>query len=160
MTKQMRWAGLLVGLAVLVAASAPAAAQTKEKVYLKLTNDQLDQMLKDMGIQAKRFPHPTVKDQMDFDFERKDYKMRVTLFKGTLVWISAYFPKTSLDMINKWNVNAKFSRAVLVNVNGVENAVVEYQIDAAGGMTDNMFRQFIRRFDTECGDFDRFLQKN
>ena len=41
-----------------------------------------------------------------------------------------------------------------------EFAVIEYQVDASGGVTQEMIRQMIRRFDEEVLRFEQFLGNN
>jgi len=77
---------------------------------------------------------------------------------GKLLWLSAFFPKKSVEKMNEWNVNAKFSRAVLDTIGGREYSIIESQLDGGGGVTEEMIRQFIRRFDDEVARFDKFIQ--
>jgi hypothetical protein len=161
MTPQARWFFPLAAcLALLAACTAPAAAQQKDTIYRNLKPDQIEQILKDMNIVYKKSQPPNLPDDYDYDFERNSFKIRFTLSKGKLLWISAVFPKAKLETINNWNVQAKFSRAVLDRSGDREFAVVEYQLDAFGGVTYEMIRQAIRRFDTEVANFDQFLKKN
>jgi hypothetical protein len=161
MTPQARWFFPLAGcLALLLACTAPAGAQQKDTIYRTLKPDQIEQILKDMNIVYKKSQPPNLPNDYDYDYERNTYKIRFTLSNGKLLWISAVFPKTTLETINKWNVQAKFSRAVLDRSGDREFAVVEYQVDAGGGVTYEMIRQAIRRFDTEVANFDQFLKNN
>jgi Putative bacterial sensory transduction regulator len=158
---QKRWASaFLVGLALLLAAAPPAAGQSKEKVYRSLTPAQVESILNEMGIKFATTQPPSLPEDFDFDFERNNYKIRLTLSKGKRLWISAFFPKAALEKINQWNINAKFSRAVLDRVKDREYAIIEYQMDAFGGTTDNMLKQFIRRFDNEVSAFEQFVRNN
>jgi hypothetical protein len=161
MKKRKRWAAVLLGcLALLLVAAPPAAGQNKEKVYRKLTPEQVEGTLNDMGIKFAKTQPPKLPADFDFDFERNNYKIRLTLSNGKRLWISAFFPNAALEKINQWNINAKFSRAVLDRVKDREYAIIEYQMDAFGGTTDNMLKQFIRRFDNEVSAFDQFLRNN
>jgi hypothetical protein len=49
---------------------------------------------------------------------------------------------------------------VLQNVNGVETSILESQLDVPGGVTDQIVRQFIVRFDQEVRNFDDLLKNN
>ena len=61
-------------------------------------------------------------------------------------------------MVNEWNVQAKFSRAV--RLKGDKGVVsLESQLDCIGGVTDAIIRQFINRFDGEMQQFTKFAKK-
>jgi hypothetical protein len=158
MTKKTRWAVPVLGCVLLLTMLAPAGAQTKEKVYRALTPAQLETILTDMGLKFNKTQPKTQPNDYDYDFDRNNYKIRLTLSNGKLLWLSNFQPKNTLEKINQWNVQAKFSRAVLDRVGDREYAIVEYQLDAGGGVTDKMIRQFIKRFDKEVADFDAFLK--
>ena len=139
-------------------ASRPADAQTTEKVYRSFTPDQVGSFLTDLEIKfTKNQPKDTPRD-VDFEFRRKGFDLRLTLREGKMLWIAAYFPKTTLEKINDWNVKAKFTRAVLVHIANKDYTAVEAQLDINGGCTEGMAKQFIRRFDDEVANFDRFIQ--
>ena len=157
MTKLTGWALLLAG-AAMATASRPADAQTTEKVYRSFTPDQVGSFLTDLEIKfSKNQPKDTPRD-VDFEFRRKGFDLRLTLREGKMLWIAAYFPKTTLEKINDWNVKAKFTRAVLVHIANKDYTAVEAQLDINGGCTEGMAKQFIRRFDDEVANFDRFIQ--
>ena len=157
MTKLTGWALLLAG-AAMATASRPADAQTTEKVYRSFTPDQVGSFLTDLEIKfTKNQPKDTPRD-VDFEFRRKGFDLRLTLREGKMLWIAAYFPKTTLEKINDWNVKAKFTRAVLVHIANKDYTAVEAQLDINGGCTEGMAKQFIRRFDDEVANFDRFIQ--
>jgi hypothetical protein len=160
MTKHMRWASVLIGSALWLAVAPLAGAQNKEKVYRDLTPAQVETVLNELSVKFVKTQPPKLANDYDYDFDRNNYKIRLTLSNGKRLWISAFFPKASLEKINQWNINAKFSRAVLDRVNDREYAIVEYQLDALGGVTDNMLRQFVKRFDNEVSSFDQFLRNN
>jgi len=154
------WAGPLLGGVLLLAAAPSAGGQNKEKVYRNLAPAQVEAILTEMGIKFAKTQPPKLANDFDYDFDRNSYKIRLTLSNSNRLWISAFFPKADLQKINQWNINAKFSRAVLDTVKDREYAIVEYQLDVFGGTTDNMVRQFIRRFDNEVSAFDQFLRSN
>jgi hypothetical protein len=162
-----RRAAALVGCAILAAAlaAAPAPAQDKVKVYRNITPGQVENILNDLGVKFTKTQPKNLPNDWDFDFDRTiggmTYKVRFTVANGKLLWLSAFFPKNEkgIDKMNEWNVQAKFSRAVQDRVGDREYSIVESQIDAAGGVTEDMIRQFIRRFDDEVSRFDAFLKK-
>jgi hypothetical protein len=156
MIKLTGWALLLAGAAVAIASTADA--QTTEKVYRSFTPEQVGSFLTDLEIKfAKNQPKDTPRD-VDFEFRRKGFDLRLTLREGKMLWIAAYFPKVPLEKINDWNVKAKFTRAVLVHIANKDYTAVEAQLDINGGCTGGMAKQFIRRFDDEVANFDRFIQ--
>lgn len=160
MTHQARWAlPLAGGLACLLFAAAPARTQQSETVYREFKTDQIEQILQEMKITYQKKPVPGLPDEYDYFFKRNNYNIRFTLSKGKLLWISANFPKTTLEKINGWNQRAKFTRAVLDRNGDKEFAVVESQLDAGGGATIEMVKQMIRRFDQDVALFDQFLRK-
>jgi hypothetical protein len=148
----------LAGCMILATASPPAGAQTTEKVYHSFTPEQVASLLTDLEIKfTKNQPKDNPRD-VDFEFRRKNFDLRLTVREGKMLWIAAYFPKTTLEKINDWNVKAKLSRAVLVHIASKDYAAVEAQLDVGGGCTENMAKQFIRRFDEDVANFDRFVQ--
>jgi Putative bacterial sensory transduction regulator len=159
MIKQLQWAAPLAIAVLVLAVAAPAGAQTKDKIFRDLSPDNVESVLKEMGIKFKKTQPPKYPKDFDFDFERNNYDIRLTLRNGQLVWISAFFPALPLAKVNEWNQKAKFSRAVHDSIGGRDYAVVEYQIDAKGGVTNNMLKQLIRRFDDEVSRFDQFQRK-
>jgi len=158
MKRLTRWALVLIGCAALAWHGAPAQAQNKDKVYRKVSPAQLEGILGGMSIKFTKTQPKGLADDWDYDFDRNGFKVRFTLSNGKLLWLSAFFPKTTLEKINKWNVDAKFSRAVLDRIQDREYAIVESQLDAGGGVTEEMIRQFIRRFDEEVSKFDQYLK--
>jgi Putative bacterial sensory transduction regulator len=159
MVKLLRWAVLLVGC-LLLAGAAPAGAQVKEKTYRVLTPAQVEGVLNDLSIKFTKSQPADSPKTYNFKFERNTYEIHLSLNDGKRMWIMAFFPKAPLDTINKWNINAKFSRAVLDRVNDKELSIVEFQIDVNGGATESMLKQFITRFDNEVARFDQFLRNN
>jgi Putative bacterial sensory transduction regulator len=159
MKKVARWSWLgMAALAVLAPAGA-TTAQTKEEIFHSVQAKQIESIFNELDIKFVKNQPKQAPDDTDFDFERKGFKIRFTLSKGKMLWLSSYFPKAPLERLNQWNVNAKFSRALLDRVGDREYSIVEWQLDAAGGVTKNMIRQFIARFEDEVVRFDQFLSK-
>jgi hypothetical protein len=158
MIKHRQWAALVtVGLLWFCA---PAGAQNKEKIFHDISPDHMEDLLKEMGVKYKKSQPPKFPNDFDFDFERNNYDIRLTIRKGLLVWIAANFPPLPPAKINEWNQKAKFSRAVQESVGGRDYAVIEYQLYAGSGVTDNILKQFIKRFDDEVVRFDQFARKD
>src|SRR5438552_2147590 len=100
-----------LGLSALLAGPAPAQ---KEKVYKRIPTEQLETLLKDLGIQYKKVSGVGGEGAYYYDYERGAYKVRLGYYDGSSLWASVNFPPTTPAKINQWNIDAKFSRAVLV----------------------------------------------
>jgi Putative bacterial sensory transduction regulator len=160
MAKLLQWAVLPMACLVVLAAATPGSAQVKEKIYRSLTPAQVEGILNEMKISFKKTQPADAPKTYNFQFERNSYEIHLSLNDGKRLWIMAFFPRAPLETINKWNINAKFSRAVVDRVDGKELAIVEYQLDINGGATESMVKQFIARFDSEVARFDQFLRNN
>lgn len=132
--------------------------QDEKKVFRKVSAERLEAVLKSLEIEFKK----TGAKQADthfYDFDRGNYKVRLGNHGGNDLWIDCLFPKAPLETINQWNVRAKFSRAVLTKLDEKDMSIVEFQLDCVGGVTDEIIRQFVRRFDEEVKAFDKFINK-
>jgi hypothetical protein len=145
-------------LCVVLSLPALGTSQEEKKVYRKVSSDRLESILKNLEIDYKK-SGDKMPDTHFYDFERNKQKVRLGNHGGVDLWIDCVFDKATLETINQWNVRAKFSRAVLTKLDDKEMSIVEFQLDCAGGVTDDMIRQFIRRFDEEVKAFDKFLNK-
>jgi len=158
----MRQLALIGGLAVLAVMLGSNLAHGQkaqtEKVFRGLPSKELESILKELDIKFKKAPgeKPGV---FFYDFERNQFKIRLYNYNGSDLWIDASFPKLKLQEINRWNQQAKFSRAVLVKDNDGEATSLESQLDCRGGVTLGMVRQFIRRFQGEAQAFAKFAPK-
>jgi hypothetical protein len=150
----MRFNGMIVpGLVVVLLLSSAASGQ--DKVYTSMTTEQLENLMKDMEIQFKKMPGKN--DVVFYDFERNNYKIRMHYFAGKDLMLDALFAKFPVDKINQWNIRAKFSRAVLHKDDKGEFTALEWNLDLLGGVTDAAVKHFIKTFDQEVKDFDKFL---
>jgi len=136
-----------------------AAAQSQETVYRHVSSDKLEAVLKELNISHQKSAGK--KDGIFvYDYERKGVKVRLYNYSGEDLWVeSDYTEKATLDLANRWNMRAKFSRAVLVNDGKLATLSLESQIDCTLGITEGMMREFIRRFDGEILAFGEFLKK-
>src|SRR5260370_28692335 len=149
--------GLVLALLIWPAADQCQKPQ-KEKVFRGLPSKELESILKEMDITFKKAPGE--KEGIFFyDFEGNKFKVRLYIYNGADVWIDAVFPMLELKEINRWNQNARFSRAVLFKDGDGESTSLENQLDCRGGVTLGMVRQFIRRFEGEVQAFAKFLPK-
>ena len=148
--------GTIAGLCLWCAV---AAGQSRAVVHQSVSNDKLETILKDLGAQYQKEAGKK-EGFFTYRFERRGYKVRLDNYGGADLWIEADFSdKASPDFVNRWNMRAMFSRAVLVKSGTRPMISLESQIDCSLGVTDGMVRQFIERFDTEIGSFVRFLKK-
>lgn len=95
------------------------------KVYRNVTADKLESILKDLKITFQKIKG---KDEgiLFYDFERNNFKIRLHNYHGKDLWIDAHFTdKLKLDEINRWNIQAKFSRAVLLT--GTDRSTVSVE---------------------------------
>ena len=149
----------LLGGWILALILSPSLCQSqegkKEKVYRGLPTKELENTLKELKISFKKAPG-NKEGTYFYDFEHDKFKIRLTNY-GNDLWIDAVFPKVSLKEINRWNQDAKFSRAVLFKDGDNESTSLENQLDCRGGVTLGMVRQFIRRFDNEIQAFAKFI---
>jgi len=153
-----------VVLAVLVAligvgvsgVAASAAQDAGDQVYRNVPSDRLEGILRGMNIVFTKVPGK-MEGVNFYDFDRGGFKIRLHNYNGKDLWIDALFnDRTTLEKINGWNRRAKFSRAVLISSGGKETISLESQMDCLGGVTDNIIRQFINRFDGEIRDFVKY----
>jgi hypothetical protein len=158
MTGRIWWTLALVAGLALPWLSAPSPAQQKEKVYRRITTEQVEKILNALDIDYVKTKDRKFPGTYYYDYGTK-YKIALGFHNGTHLWMTANFPKATLETINKWNTNAKFSRAVLVMDKDNIGSTVESQLDCSGGVTEAMLRQFVVRFDGEVQSFAQFLQK-
>jgi hypothetical protein len=133
--------------------------QSQEIVYHRLGSDKVEAVLKELAITYQKAPGK--KDGIfSYDFERNGTKVRLYNYGGDDLWIEADFTDaTTLAEVNRWNMRAKLSRAVLVKEGDGATVSLEAQIDCALGITLGMTRNFIQRFDGEIQAFTKFIQK-
>ncbi len=156
---QVRRIGYLIGLFGLGLLLWPGTGRAQDKVYRNVSNEKLEGILKDMDITYKKSPGKK-EGVFFYDYDRNNFKIRLHNYNGKDLWIDALFnDKTNLEEINKWNVRAKFSRAVFLKEGEKETISLESQVDCVGGITDGMIRQFVNRFDGEIRDFVKFISK-
>jgi hypothetical protein len=136
-----------------------ASGQNQETVYRHVASDKLEAVLKDLSVVYQKSAGK--KDGIFiYDYESKGVRVRLFNYGGEDLWIeSDYTEKATLDVANRWNMRAKFSRAVLVKEGATATISLEAQIDCTLGITQGMMREFIRRFDGEIQAFGEFLKK-
>jgi hypothetical protein len=147
----------LIGLAAFLVHPGTGTGQ-QEKVYRNISSEHLERILSDLNLSYKK-TSGTKEGVHFYDYEKNNFKIRLHNYNGKDLWIDALFNKIAPEEANRWNIRAKFSRAVLVKDKERETTSLENQIDCLGGVTDGMIRQFINRFDGEVSDFSKFITK-
>lgn len=131
-----------------------------QDVFRKVTAAKLEGILKELDITYKKTAGKS-EGIFFYDYDRNGFNIRLHNYNGEDLWIDAVFSdKMTLQEINKWNIRAKFSRAVLIKDSKDKEAVsLESQMDCLGGVTDNIIKLYINRFDGELADFKKLLAK-
>jgi hypothetical protein len=133
-------------------------SQDTQNVYSNVSSDKLEGVLKELDIDYQKAPGKK-SDIFSYDFERKGYKVRLYNYGGDDLWIESDFTeKATLEQVNRWNMRAKFSRAVLVKAKEAPTISLESQVDCTLGITEGMIKQFVQRFDGEILAFVKFLK--
>jgi len=147
-------------LAAVGALAMAVSVGSGQEVVRKVTSEKLEGILKEMNITYKKTAGKN--DGVFFyDYERNSINIRLHNYNGKDLWIDAVFSdKMTLEEINRWNIRAKFSRAVLIkDANNKETVSLESQIDCQGGITDDIIKLFVNRFDNELAEFRRFITR-
>jgi hypothetical protein len=115
-------------------------------------------MLKSEKLEFKKTENAASRGTWFYDFKRGTFNLRLTYFDGKDLMIDNFFARgVPLDKVNDWNKKAKFSRASLHRDKEGEYLMLEFNLDVVGGITRGNVKQFIARFEQECGNFDRFI---
>ncbi|HYV35152.1 MAG TPA: hypothetical protein VE988_05575, partial [Gemmataceae bacterium] len=105
---------MLVAAATVLCLPAVAPAQ---QVFKEITNPRLEDLLKAMNISYSKGSDG--KTTTWYDYTSKTYKIRLWSYNGKDLMLDVILPKVGWEEVNKWNGNAKFSRARLDNNNTV-----------------------------------------
>jgi hypothetical protein len=130
----------------------PALANAQE-VFKEISSQRLEDLLKGMDVEFTKGIGQ--KGTTWYDYKIKNFTLRLWNFNGKDLMIDTFLPKVDWEMVNKWNGNAKFSRARLHKdvTTGVESTVIEWNLDVTGGVTEDAIKHFIRSFDLEVAGF-------
>jgi Putative bacterial sensory transduction regulator len=129
----------------------PALAGAQE-VFREISSQRLEDILKSMNIDFNKGTGE--KGVTFYNYKSKNTMLRLWNFNGKDLMVDVFLPKVEWDVVNKWNTRAKFSRARLYKDNkGEESAVLEWNIDLAGGATEEAIKHFIRSFDIEVAQW-------
>jgi hypothetical protein len=154
----MRRLGLLL-LCFVFCTFLPRGVFAQTKVYRSVSNETVEKILQGLELKYQKDERKN-KDGtvMFFDFQRGDLQYRLYNYNNDL-WIeSTLDKKMTLEEVNRWNADAKFSRLVLIEQKDKTTMSLESQLDALGGVTEPMIRQYINRFDEEAKRFAKFAK--
>jgi hypothetical protein len=145
----------LLALALLVAPNSGFGQD--EQVVRNLTPEKLEKFLQGQKLQFKKEAVPK-EDIFYFTFTRGKFEVRLTSFAGKDLMLDCMFKAMTLDKINRWNIDAKFSRVSLhKDANNVPYSVLEYNLDLSGGVTLDALKQYLVRYDEELKNFDTYV---
>jgi hypothetical protein len=133
---------------------------TTEETFKKVTPEQIEKILKDLKIDAKKSvgKNPNV-IAYDFRISRNDLALRLTTFGGEDLMIDCTYPTATLAKVNDWNTKRSYVRAVFyANPNGNPYVALEANLDCLPGVAESTIRYFISSFDAESIEFDKHLK--
>jgi len=137
---------------------APAAAGAQDDTVLRaITPERLEKFLKEQKVEYQRSSVPK-EDVHVFTFQRGKFEVHLTSFGARDLMLDCSFKPLNLEAINRWNIDAKFSRASLQKgAKGEPISVLEYNLDLSGGITADALKSFLTRFDEEMKNYDLYL---
>lgn len=150
---------ILAGVLVFLLVQTGFAQEKKgAKVLPRVTNELLEGALKSLDLTFKK---ESEKDAVHaYLFQRGETKIRLVNYGGSDLWIEAVFDKKlTLEQVNQWNVDARYTRCVLLESDAKTSASLEMQLDCINGVTEGMVRQFLIRFGGELKEFQKFSGK-
>lgn len=149
--------GLLVSL-ILQMGQAQEKKGTRPRVLPRVTPDLLEGVLNALDLSFKKDEE---KDRVHaYLFQRGDTKIKLVNYDGGDLWIEAVFDKKfTLDQVNQWNADARYTRCVLLENDAKSSVSLEMQLDCLNGVTEGMVRQFLIRFGGELKEFQKFGAK-
>jgi Putative bacterial sensory transduction regulator len=135
-------------------------AWSQSTVYTQINDQTVEKVLTGLEIKFKKDERKLKDSSIAFyEFERSERTYRLYNYRSDL-WIECLFDKSiKLDDVNRWNAEAKFSRAVLLDQKDKSVVSLEAQLDCLGGVTDAMITQFVNRFDEEGKKFVKTFPK-
>ena len=146
---------LVCALAIFVMLVPYVAAQN-DKVYRGLSTEEAEKLLQELKIEFKK-TSAKKGDEHYYDFMRNGYRIRLNYFSRDEMMLDCVFRGAPIDKVNQWNTFTRLSRASFHKDQSGEFTLLEYGLDAGGGITAATFKQFINRFDDELKKYDKFL---
>ena len=132
---------------------------SQTKITRNVSNEAVEAILKSLQLKyAKIEPKDKDSATMHFEITRGDQTCRLKNY-GSDLWLECIVEKKmTMEDINRWNADAKFSRLVLVEEKEKTILSLESQLDCLGGVTDAMIKQYVVRFEEEAKKFAKFVK--
>jgi Putative bacterial sensory transduction regulator len=156
-TTMKRFVLFTIAFALLLFVTADVFSQSK--IARTVSNDTIEKILKSLELKYQKDERKDkVSNAMFFDFVRSEQACRLYNYRTDL-WLECQVEKKmSMEDVNRWNADAKFSRLVLIEDKGKTILSLESQLDCEGGVTEAMITRYINRFDDEAKKFAKFVK--
>lgn len=137
-------------LALLVAAFvAPARAQSQD-VTEKLSNDEMEKVVRGMGFDLEKI------DEKTFKFELEGYKVVLFNYESNCQLYAGFTTNCSIKKVNEWNQKKRFSRAY---IDDEGDPCIEADLDFEGGVSRDAIKEFVRTFRLSVRQFAKFVEE-
>jgi hypothetical protein len=146
----------LLACVLVVALMALSGAYAQDdKIFRSVTPEAAEKLLQDLKVDFKKTTSKKG-DEHYFDFQRENYRVRLTLFSPQELMLDCVFRGMPLERVNQWNTSTRFTRANWHKDNNGDLTILEYGLDLSGGVTASTFKQFLMRFDDELRKYEKF----
>ena len=127
----------------------------KPEIITSVTLDSVQRVLQAMGFEVTR-PKDNPKSDPYLIFRADGYRVAASVPAPQFIWLETIITEhATLETINEWNTNNRFSR---VYFNPVEKTpVLETEIVVAGGVTQENIEMQIKEFRDSVARWARFL---
>jgi hypothetical protein len=126
------------------------------KVARDVPPETIAKVLKELKIEFNKTAAPKG-DEHYFEFTRSNYRIRLTQFSSQELMLDCVFRGVPIDKVNEWNALARLTRASLHDDPSGKVTLLAYGLDVAGGATEAILEQYIKRFEDELKKYDRFV---
>ena len=135
---------------MLLAAPGFAPRMAAQEVLSEVSTEQLQKLLEGMGYEVEE-----PKDDM-LQFAVEGHTAVLINKKSNIQFYSFFKKKKGMDLkkINEWNATKRYSR---VDLDSDGDAVIEWDVDLAGGTTAGALKESIRTYRLGVMAFVRFL---
>ncbi len=127
-----------------------------EKIFRALTPEAAEKLLQELKIEFKKTSSKKGEEHY-FDFQRDNYKIRLTLFAKDELMLDCVFRGMPIEKVNQWNAATRLTRANWHKDASGDLTILEYGLDISGGATAGTIKQYITRFDEELKKYDKFV---
>ncbi len=141
------------------APAAPPASPTAAPVTARVepfTPALLEQVLRELGLPVNR---RNLSDRVVYDFGVGGMSLQLTNF-GTDLMIDTRLQEAGIAVLNRYNLQNRYTRAVAYNNGGGRYTALEANLDCADGVTREMLRHFLTAFARDARQFADFLGKS